>query len=96
MDGPRCKVNTSLGMTRCFPFFRQRVTVPRFLVLCTLLPAAMECEFEKEEVLDRRREEKGDFFSGVVKEHERGIDSSLPHTLGGSDLFDHCWYLLPL
>ena len=82
-DEPRCKANTSLRMTRYFPFFRQRVTVPRFLVLCTLFPAATEYEFEKEEVVDRRREEKGNFFSGVVKEHERGIDLLLPYTPGG-------------
>ena len=61
-------------MTRYFPFFHRRVTVPQFSVLCTLFPAATEYEFEKEEVVDRRQEEEGNFFLGVVKEHERGID----------------------
>ena len=95
-DGPKCIVNTSLEMTQCFPFFRQRVTVPRFLVLCTLFLAVTEYEFEKEEVLDRRQEEKGDFFLGVVKEHERGIGLLLPQTPGGQEWFDRCWYPLPL
>ena len=52
-------------MTRYFPFCRQRVTVPRFSVLCTLFPAATEYEFKKEEV-GRRQGGKCDFFVGVV------------------------------
>ena len=89
-------MNTSLETTQCFPFFHRRVTVPRFSVLCTLFLAATEYEFEKEEVVDRRREEKGDFFSGVVKEHERGVDLFLPRIPGGQDWFDRYWYPLPL
>ena len=83
-------------MIRYFPFYRQRVTVPRFLVPCILFLAAMVCEFGRGVVLDRQREEKGDLFSGVVRGLERGVDSFLPHILGGWDWFDHCWCPLPL
>ena len=74
MDGPRCKVNTNLKMIRCSPFYRQRVTASRFLVPCTLFPAASEYGFEMGEVVGRRREEKGNSFLGVVKEYARGVD----------------------
>ena len=59
-------MNTSLKMTRCFPFYRQRVTVPRSLVPCTSFRAVTEYGFGKEEVVDRQQGVKGDFFLGAV------------------------------
>ena len=78
-------MSTNLKTTRYFPFFRQRVTVPRFSVLCTLFPAATEYEFEKEEV-GRRQGGKYDFFVGVVTvELGQEEDSNLPVLGRGGD-----------
>ena len=46
--------------------------MPRFSVLCTLFPAATEYGFGME-VVDGRREVKGDSFL-VVKDYEREAD----------------------
>ena len=70
-DGPRCIMNTSLETTQCFPFFRQRATVPRFWVPYILFLAAMGYKFGKG-VVDRQRGVKGDFFS-AVKERGREV-----------------------
>ena len=60
-----------------------------------LFLAATGYEFGKG-VVDRQRGVKGDFFSGVERERERGIDLSLPQTPGGQEWFDRWWYPLPL
>ena len=96
MDGPRCIVSTNLETTLYFPFCRQRVKAPRSLVLYISFPAASEYGFVKEEAVDRWREEEGNFFSGVMKERERGVDLFLPHILGGLGWIGRYLYPLPL
>ena len=63
--------------------------MPRFLVLCTLFPAATEYEFVKEEAVGRRREETGDFFSEVATGQKREGGWNLLLVLGKGD--DRGW-----
>ena len=85
-------------MTRYFPFFRQRVTVPRFSVLCTLFLAVTEYESEKKEV-DRRRGGRCDFFMGAVTVElgwEEGLNLPVLDIGGDRDWSDHFEYPLLL
>ena len=73
--------------------------MPRFSVPCTLFPAATEYGFEKEEVVDRRREEKGDFFVGVVAVglgQEEGLNPPVLGKGGDRGWSDHSECPLPL
>ena len=91
-------MSMNLKMIRCFPFFRQRATVPRFSVLCTLFPAATEYEFEKEEV-GRWRGGKCDFFVGAVTVElgqEEGLILPVLGREGDQGWFDHSGCLPPL